>query len=44
MTTNRVDWLHAHEGVHVIDATADPRRVVEEIAECETAFPGSRKT
>lgn len=34
-------WIRAQAGVRVIDATADPRRVVEEIASCETVLSSS---
>lgn len=39
--TAEVDWLRHQDGVHVIDATDDPRRVVEQIAQCETLVSSS---
>lgn len=36
-----LDWLRAQAGVTVIDATADPRQVVAEIAQCETLLSSS---
>jgi pyruvyltransferase len=36
-----VDWLREQPGVHLIDATDDPRKVIEEIAGCETLLSSS---
>ncbi|OHV44734.1 hypothetical protein BCD48_24980 [Pseudofrankia sp. BMG5.36] len=36
-----LDWLRAQDGVHIIDATWEPRRVVAEIAACETLISSS---
>jgi hypothetical protein len=36
-----VDWLREQPGVHVIDATDDPRKVVNEVARCETLVSSS---
>lgn len=36
-----VDWLRGQDGVHIIDATGGPRRVVEEVASCETLLSSS---
>lgn len=36
-----VGWLRHQDGVRLIDATADPRTVVEQIASCETLLSSS---
>ena len=36
-----LDWLREQAGAHLIDATSDPRHVVEEIARCETLVSSS---
>jgi pyruvyltransferase len=40
-TVEEVDWLRRQDGVLVIDATDEPRRVVQDIARCETLLSSS---
>lgn len=36
-----IDWLRAQDGVHIIDATDDPRRVVDQVAQCRCVLSSS---